>query len=101
MAVGYQVRYKQRCFKCKKNYVVAIWKQKYVVCYDCQKGELEGKIKDPEMRRLFDIPEEYYKENAFLRNIKIAYLKFGKLSEKQVESFKKTVEKMKLGVHNN
>ena len=56
---------------------------------------MEGEIKDPKMKKMFDIPEEFYKKNMFLRSIKINYLRFGKLSEKQIEAFKKTVKKMK------
>ena len=88
-------QYKQRCFKCKKNMVITSSANRFPVCYDCQKTELQGKIDDPAMKELFDIPEEFYKANAFVRDIKINYLKFGKLSEKQIEAFKKTVERMK------
>jgi len=56
---------------------------------------MNGEIKDPEIKKMFDIPEEFYKENSFLRSVKINYLKFEQLSEKQVEFFKKTVQKMK------
>lgn len=56
---------------------------------------MAGEITDPEMKTLFDIPTEFYKHNLFLRNIKIAYLQNGKLSEKQIAAFKKIVEKMK------
>lgn len=86
--------YKQRCNKCKKNYVGVVGRQDYVLCYDCQKDLLNGEIKDPEMKKLFSIPEEYYKESLFLRNIKIYYLKFEKLSDKQIEAFKKVVDKL-------
>lgn len=72
-------------------------RQKFVQCYECQKGELQGEIKSAKMKKLFDIPEEFYKENMFLRNIKGYYLKFGKLSKKQIEAFKKTVENYKKG----
>lgn len=71
------------------------WRQRYAVCYDCQKKELEGKVKDPEMKKLFNIPEKYYRENAFLRNIKINYLRYGRLTEKQILAFKKTVKNVK------
>ena len=88
-------RFKQKCNRCKKNYVVISWKQRYALCYDCQKDELHQEVKDKKMKKLFDIPEEFYKENYFLRNIKISHLKFGKLTERQIEAFKKTVKKMK------
>jgi len=89
------VKFKQLCNKCKKNYVVITFKQNYVLCYDCQKEDLKKEIKDPKMKKLFNIPEQYYKDNSFLRNIKLYYLKFGNLSEKQVDAFKKSVERMK------
>ncbi len=89
------VRYKQLCIRCKKNYVTMTSRQKYAVCYDCQKNDLNGEIKDPQMKKMFNIPEEWYKQNTFLGNIKINYLKFGKLTEKQVEAFKKVVDQIK------
>ena len=91
------IEYQQKCFKCKKNYVVVTGRQKFAVCYECQKQEMEGEITDPKMKKLFDIPEEFYKRNSFLRDIKINYLRYGRLSEKQVEAFKKTVKEMKEG----
>lgn len=89
------VKYKQKCFRCRKNYVTVRRGQRFVMCYDCQKEDLNKKIKDPKMKKLFDIPEEFYKENSFLRSIKSNYLRFENLSEKQIEAFKKTVKKMK------
>ena len=71
------------------------YKQRYPVCYECQKSELEGKIKDPKMKRLFNISEEFYKQNSFLRSIKINYLKYGDLSDKQIGTFKEVVKKLK------
>lgn len=86
------IKYKQLCSKCKSQYVnVRTFKQQYLVCYDCQKDDLKGEVKDPEMKKLFDIPDDYYKENTFLGNIKINYLRFQNLSEKQIEAFKKAV----------
>lgn len=90
-----RITYKQRCSRCKKNFVLVTWKNKYPLCYDCQKNEMGGEIKDPTLKKMFDIPEEFYKENSFLRSVKINYLKYEQLSEKQVDFFKKTVQKMK------
>ncbi|MCK4521027.1 MAG: hypothetical protein KAU20_00510 [Nanoarchaeota archaeon] len=86
------IQYKQKCCVCKKNFVTITSHQRYAVCYDCQKKELKGNIKDPKMKKLFNLPEEYYKENSFLRSIKINYLKFGKLTDKQIAAFKKVVK---------
>ena len=89
------VRYKQLCVRCKKNYVLVTYRQKFPLCYDCQKNELKGEIKNKKFKKMFDIPEEFYKENLFLRSIKINYLRYGKLTEKQIAAFKKTVKNMK------
>tara|TARA_Y100000034_G_scaffold112310_1_gene146177 strand:- start:20 stop:319 length:300 start_codon:yes stop_codon:yes gene_type:complete len=89
-------KYKQLCFACKKHYVPASWKDKYVICYECQKKELSTPIKEPKFKKMFDIPEDFYRENSFLRSIKLNYLRYeGKLSVKQISAFKKTVKEMK------
>jgi len=87
--------YKQLCFRCKKNYVTVSSRTKYAVCFPCQEKELNGVIKDAKMKKFFKLPDEFYRENAFLRDIKINYLRYGKLSERQVEAFKKVVKKMR------
>ena len=51
------------------------------------------------MKKFFDIPQEYYEQSQFLRSIKRNYLRFERLSEKQIESFKKTVEEFKQGIN--
>ena len=89
------VKYKKRCIRCKKNFILATWKTNYPVCYECQKDELKGEVKDPKMKKLLNIPEEFYKQNGFLRNIKLNYLRYGELSERQVDTFKEVVKKMK------
>ena len=88
------VKYKQKCVRCKKNYVLASSRNKYILCYDCQKDELHGEVKDPNMKKFFDIPEEFYKDNSFLRDIKIKYIKFENLTDRQIEAFSKTVKEL-------
>lgn len=87
--------YKQKCMRCKKNWVTISHRTRFVVCWDCQKADLQGEITDPKMKKMFDLPESYYQANSFLRSIKINYLKFHNLTEKQIAAFKKAVEKMK------
>jgi hypothetical protein len=88
-------KYKEKCRRCKKNYVLVSWRNRYPLCYDCQKTELSQDVKDPKMKRMFKIPEEFYKESPFLRDIKLKYLKFDSLSPKQITAFKKVVKEMK------
>ncbi len=89
------VTYQQKCIRCRKNWVTVSRNQRYPVCYECEKAELGGVIKDPKMKRMFNLPLEFYKKSGFLRDIKINYIKYGKLTEKQVDAFKKTVKRMK------
>ena len=58
-----------------------------------RKRRTKGEITIPSYKKLFNIPEEYYKENAFLRSIKINYLKYHNLTDKQIETFKKVAAK--------
>lgn len=89
------IKYKKKCFRCQKNYVSATYRDRYVVCYECQKKQMQGEIKDPKIKKLFDIPKEFYKQNSFLRDIKVKYLQYENLTERQIEAFEKTVKKMK------
>ena len=88
--------FKQKCMRCKKVWVLSSHGTRYLECYDCMKPQLDVKIANPKMKKLFNIPEDFYKDSMFLRSIKSNYLRFGKLTEKQIEAFKNTVEKMKV-----
>lgn len=94
------VRYQQQCCRCKKNYILVTFRDRFPLCYDCLKSELSIKIKDPKMKKFFDIPEDFYKESSFLRSIKLNYIRFKNLSDKQIEAFKTTVQKMKAAKRN-
>lgn len=89
------VSFKQKCSRCKKNYVLATNKSRYLVCAECHKQEMKGEITDPKLKELLNIPEKFYEESMFLRNIKINCLKFGSLTDKQIEAFKKVVDDLK------
>jgi hypothetical protein len=88
------VQFKQKCDLCKANYVtVSSWRRRGpIVCFECEKKSMEGEIADPEMKKLFDIPQEFYRQSPFLRSIKINYLRYKSLSPAQLEAFKKTVK---------
>ena len=88
------VSFKQKCSKCRKNYTLTTSRNGFPVCEECQGKEMKGEIKDPEMKKLLDIPEDFYSKSSFLRSIKVNYLRYEKLSEKQIEAFKSTVKKM-------
>jgi DNA-directed RNA polymerase subunit RPC12/RpoP len=89
------IRYKKKCSRCKKNYVPATSRTRYAVCFECDSKNLKGEITDPMMKKFFDIPHELYVENQFLRSIKINYLRYGSLTDRQVEAFKEVVKKLK------
>ncbi len=89
-----RILYKQKCAKCKKNYVLVMKRDRYQACYECQKKELEGEITDKKMKKFFDIPHQFYVDNSFLRNIKINYLRYKNLTDKQMAAFEKSVKEM-------
>ena len=90
------IQFKIKCMRCKKNYVIVTHRMHgFVQCYDCEKGQLEGEIKDKAMRAFFDLPEEFYRDNRFLRSVKIQYMRFGSITEKQREFFVKAAEQMR------
>jgi hypothetical protein len=88
-------KYQQRCAQCKKNMVQMFSRKQYPICTQCQMKQLDQEIENPEYKKMFDIPKEFYAQSYFLRSIKENCIRFGSLSERQVEAFKRTVEEMK------
>ena len=87
--------YKQKCILCKKNHALVTWKNRTPVCTECKMKEISKPIEDPKFKALFDIDKNLYERSSFLRNIKSNYLRYGNLSEKQIETFKKVAEEVK------
>ena len=88
-------KFKQRCALCKENMVIMYSARQFPICVTCHMKRIDVEIKDPKMKKFFDIPKEFYEKNNFLRNIKEAYIRFENLTEKQVEAFKKTVKELR------
>lgn len=88
------VRYKQLCTLCRKNHIVIEHYKQKPICPECEMRNW-GEIKNKKYKKVLDIPKEIYVKSYFLRNVRGYYKIFGKLSEKQIEAFKKTVEKLK------
>ena len=51
--------------------------------------QISQPITDEKFKKLFDIDSKLYEESSFLRSIKSNYLRFGSLSEKQIDTFKR------------
>ena len=94
---GWRPSYKQRCIYCKKNMVLITNYRQKPVCTQCQMKEINKPITDPKFKALFDIAPELYEQSSFLRNIKDAYLRYGGLSDKQEEVFKKVADDLGAG----
>ena len=87
------VEYKEKCFVCKKNMVLISSRRQKAVCIGCQfRGVDDKPITDPTMKQLFDIDPKLYERSYFLRDIKAKYLRFGSLTEKQVDVFRKVAQ---------
>lgn len=88
--------YKQRCIVCKNAWaLVTSYKQKFAICKDCEMKVVQQTIEDKTFAKLFKIPLAWYKENSFLRSIRYQYGKWGSLTERQIEAFKKAVKDLK------
>jgi len=90
------VSYKQRCSLCRKGWaLVTSGRQRFAICSDCEMKVVQLKVEDEEYVKLFDLPLDWYRENSFLRSVRYQYGRFGGVTDKQVEAFKKTVKEMK------
>jgi len=89
------VQYKERCKLCKNEWALVNYRVRFPVCLKCQMKQLNQEVTDPEFKKMFDIDKDLYEQNSFLRDIKIKYIRFGQLSEKQIETFKRVAKEMK------
>ena len=89
-------KYKQKCALCKDKMVVMYSGRQFPICVDCHMKRLSDEITDKAYKFL-DIPDKLLRKSLFLRNIKEAYFRFGSLTEKQIETFKKAVKDVKAG----
>jgi hypothetical protein len=87
------VEYKERCMLCKKAMVIMRSRRQKPICSSCQfRGTEDKEITDPVMKKLFDIKPALYEKSYFLRDIKARYLRYGSLTEKQIEVFQKVAD---------
>ena len=90
-----RARYKQLCIICRKNHVLISSYRQVPICVDCSMKQISKPIEDEKFRKMFDIDQKLYESSSFLRSIKSNYLRFGALSEKQIEMFKKVAAEIK------
>jgi hypothetical protein len=85
--------YKQKCMVCKNVMVLMRSRKQKPICAGCRMGDAKDKpITDPAMQELFGIDERLYERNAFLADIKAKYVRFGSLSERQIEVFRRVAK---------
>ncbi|MBI2142823.1 hypothetical protein HYU20_00590 [Candidatus Woesearchaeota archaeon] len=92
--MAWRPKYKQLCAICRKNHVLISARGQFPICTACSMRQISQPITDEKFRKLFDIDNKLYEESSFLRSIKSNYLRFGSLSEKQVETFKRVAEEL-------
>ena len=95
--MAWRPKYKQLCAICRKNHVLISTRNQFPICTSCSMKQISKPIEDEKFKKLFDIDEKLYEESSFLRSIKSNYLRFGSLSEKQIEVFKRVAEELKRG----
>lgn len=91
-----RLKFKKKCALCRDKMAIITSFSQFPVCDCCQMKRIKGNIADKEYEFL-NINDKLYKESYFLRNIKENYLRYGNLSEKQIEAFKKVVKEMQGG----
>ncbi len=85
--------YKQQCMVCKKAKVLMRSRKQKPICVACRMGDAKDTpITDPAMQELFAIDERLYERNSFLADIKAKYMRFGNLSERQIEVFRRVAQ---------
>jgi len=87
-------RYKQLCVICRKNHVLISSRNQFPICTDCSMKQINQPITDAKFKKLFDIDQKLYEQSSFLRSIKSNYLRFGSLSGKQIDTFRKVAAEM-------
>lgn len=92
--MAWRPKYKQICAICRKNHVLISARGQFPICTACSMREISRPIEDEKFRKMFDIDQKLYEQSSFLRSIKSNYLRFGSLSEKQVEVFKKVAAEL-------
>lgn len=94
-------KYKQLCAICRKNHVLISARGQFPICTSCSMKQINQPIEDEKFRKLFDIDQKLYEQSSFLRSIKSNYLRFGSLSEKQIDTFKRVSAELANPVQNN
>lgn len=92
--MAWRPKYKQICAICRKNHVLISARGQFPICTACSMREISKPIEDEKFRKMFDIDQKLYEQSSFLRSIKSNYLRFGSLSEKQVETFKRVAAEL-------
>ena len=87
--MGWRPKYKQLCAICRKSHVLISSRGQFPICTACSMKQINQPIEDKKFKAMFDIDQKLYEQSSFLRSIKYNYLRFGSLSDKQIEVFKK------------
>ena len=88
-------KYKQKCIICKEKWALVNHYREKPMCKDCEQKLMQKPIKDIKFKKMFNIDQKLYEESSFLKSIRLNYARFGSLSGKQVEYFKKVVDELK------
>ncbi|MBI3037206.1 hypothetical protein HYY73_05675 [Candidatus Woesearchaeota archaeon] len=99
--MAWRPKYKQLCAICKKSHVLISSRGQFPICTACSMKQISQPIEDEKFKAMFDIDQKLYEQSSFLRSIKYNYLRFGSLSEKQIDTFKRVSEELANPAHSN
>ena len=89
-------QFKQKCKICKIDWTLVNYRD-FPICVKCHMKQIFSEEVEDKKYDFLNISKTLYEKSRFLRNIRQAYLMYKELSEKQIEAFKTTAQKIKSG----
>jgi len=89
-------KFKQKCKICKKDWVV-VNRREFPICVACHMKQIFSEEVTKKKYDFLNVTKKTYEKSRFLRSIRQNYLMYQKLTKKQIDAFKKTVEDLKKG----
>ena len=59
-------KFKQKCAMCKENWVIMFSARQFPICVKCHMKQIDKEIKDPKMKKFFDIPKKFYEDGLHI-----------------------------------
>jgi hypothetical protein len=89
-----RLKFKQKCKICKECWILVKYRE-YPICVKCHMRQIFAEKVEDKKFKFLNVDKKIYEQSRFLRNIRQSYLMYKSLTDKQIETFKKTVKDLK------